>query len=1238
MREKSTETAGGFLEQRKLRNVDPATAEILDLEDERQARKIIFIASESICPLPVREAVASSFSNIYAEGYPALRMSRDDKDLLLDFGHMLTHHRRYADRRYYKGCEFANFVEALAQRRAAELFATEGREDEGPRVSPSEIFVNVQPLSGAAANNAVYDAFLKPGDTILGLDLSHGGHLTHGSPANRSGRTYRAVAYGLDENGFLDYDAVRLRAEECRPRLIVAGFSAYPLTIDWGKLREIADSVDALLLADISHPAGLVVAGCFPSPVGYADVISSTTHKTLCGPRGALLMTTDEEHAKRLDRAVFPGEQGGPHLNAIAGKAVAFLLARSDAYRALMRGVRENARALALSFHEEGLRVAAIDRTRPVSPDNCGTESHLCLVDLKPLTGAGATTLSGEIASRILDLAGITCNKNTIPGDRNAAHPSGLRFGTTWVTQRGLVPADMKAIAGIVARLLRGIRPFTYLDGRSRLGRGKIEHEVLETSTREVAAITTKAASERSFESPRAYPHDFPAAPSEASTADPTVPEGRRMVRVYTSEEEELAAARESAAVFDLADHTLLEVSGWRASLFLHEMTTGDILSLAIGQHVETAIADRTGQVRDIVRVARLSRDEQGRDRYLVLASPGGGTFVREWMRAVSDGYVVFDDTDLLRKVQGPVVVHDLSAEGAGADPPSLLSVVGKKAGDTIRRLGVAAAEVKPGRLAFTEGTSVTVLRDATRPEFVVIVARDSAELVKKSLEQGAVPAGIAARDSLRPTALPRPIAELRQARPELFQLAKPYFVGQTRLLPATPKTSGKGAFAYTEKDSELKKSCLFEEHQKLTKATHLVPFAGWKMPLQYSSIADEHEAVRSRAGLFDVSHMGVLGFRGEHAARFLDLITANYVHWLEDGQAQYSFLFDASGHVLDDILVYRLRHDDYMMVVNAANEDKVKSWLSALVKGEAAIDLDHDDIALDVRCDIRDLKTEGPEEERRVDLALQGPMSLDILREAGGHDLAVRIQELRRFDFLEGELGGCRVLISRTGYTGEEIGYELYLRPDQAPAVWRLLLAKGAELGIAPTGLGARDSTRAEAGLPLYGHELGGALDLIPSEAGYGSFVKLHKPFFIGRSGYLRRMEASTRTIIRFRLTSGAARRIKPGDPVVDTRGEKIGVVCSSVLVRGTQQGLACVERKAAQKDAIVHIFPVPEGARARNVLSPSELSTAEAGSRSVLPVEATILTRFMRAPGRLPRITARRSRQILEAVRGKE
>ena len=382
-----------------LRAVDPEIADAIEAERRRQNTHIELIASENFVSEAVLAAQGSVLTNKYAEGYPG--------------------------RRYYGGCEHVDVAERLAIERAKELFGAE--------------HVNVQPHSGSQANQAVYFAALEPGDTVMGMALPHGGHLTHGHPINLSGRLYRFVEYGVDrETEQIDYDALEAQAREVRPKMIVAGASAYPRIIDFARLREICDAVGALLFVDMAHIAGLVAAGLHPSPIPYADYVTTTTHKTLRGPRGGLILCK-EKYAKDLDRAVFPGVQGGPLMHVIAAKAVALKEALTPEFRAYQEQIVNNAQALAQALKARGFRLIS-----------GGTDNHLMLVDVKSSRG-----LTGKQAETLLDEVGITVNKNTIPFDmEKPAVCSGLRLGTPAVTTRGMKEAEMEEIADIIDRVL----------------------------------------------------------------------------------------------------------------------------------------------------------------------------------------------------------------------------------------------------------------------------------------------------------------------------------------------------------------------------------------------------------------------------------------------------------------------------------------------------------------------------------------------------------------------------------------------------------------------------------------------------------------------------------------------------------------------------------------------------------------------------------------------------------------
>ncbi|MGB1289020.1 MAG: serine hydroxymethyltransferase, partial [Aggregatilineales bacterium] len=452
-----------YLFRGELGELDPDVAELIRHETARQERTLIMIPSESTVPEAVREAVGSAFHNIYAEGYPLENSRRMSQQEILDYNRRLPEYRRYADNRYYKGTEYANIVEALARRRVAEAFATDDYDAD-------KLYVNVQPLSGSPANSAVYTALIKPGDTILSMDLIMGGHLSHGSPVSRSGKFHNIVSYTVDpETEQLDYDEMMALALEHKPKIVVGGYSSYPMAPDWKKYREIADACGAYLLADVAHVAGLIVAGEYPNPIGYADIVTFTTHKTLNGPRGAVIITHKKSLSTKLDRGVFPGEQGGPHMNSVAGLAVAMRLASSGQFHALQKQIAANAKTLSGQLEKRGIRVCY-----------GGTESHMFSVDCKSVVGADGTTLSGDMAARILDLIGVVANRQTIPGDTSPLRPSGVRFGTVWITQRGFGDAECVALGDIIADVMQACEPFAYMGTRRAEPRAKLPFDIFQ--------------------------------------------------------------------------------------------------------------------------------------------------------------------------------------------------------------------------------------------------------------------------------------------------------------------------------------------------------------------------------------------------------------------------------------------------------------------------------------------------------------------------------------------------------------------------------------------------------------------------------------------------------------------------------------------------------------------------------------------------------------------------------------
>jgi glycine hydroxymethyltransferase len=384
-----------------LDSVDAEVAGIIADEAERQQYQIELIASENIVSKAVLQAQGSVLTNKYAEGYPG--------------------------KRYYQGCEHVDKTEQLAIDRLCELFGCN--------------YANVQPHSGANANMGVFMATLQPGDTYLGMDLAHGGHLTHGCPVNFSGKWFNAVTYGIDGNGVIDMDEVEKMALEHKPKMIIAGASAYALKIDFKRFREIADKIDAVLFADVAHYSGLITAGVYPNPFPHAHVATTTTHKTLRGPRGGAIMTNDEDLAKKLNSAIFPGLQGGPLEHVIAAKAVAFGEALQPEFKVYAKAVVDNARILAETLKQGGLDIVS-----------GGTDCHMMLVDLRP------KGLTGKAADLALEHAGITCNKNSVPNDPEKPFvTSGIRLGTPAGTTRGFGPAEWKEIGGLILEVLDGL-------------------------------------------------------------------------------------------------------------------------------------------------------------------------------------------------------------------------------------------------------------------------------------------------------------------------------------------------------------------------------------------------------------------------------------------------------------------------------------------------------------------------------------------------------------------------------------------------------------------------------------------------------------------------------------------------------------------------------------------------------------------------------------------------------------
>jgi glycine hydroxymethyltransferase len=1025
-----------FLFRGKLAELDKDVFDLTQLEAERQARKLILIPSESQAPLAVRDAMGSAFQNIYAEGYPEEGWRQMPEEDILDYPARLAHYRRNGDPRYYKGVEYADIVESLACRRAAEAFAANG-------YKPEQIFVNVQALSGAPANNAVYQALIPLGETIMGLNLLHGGHLSHGSSVNRSGKWFKAVHYTIDENEKLDYEAIRKLALEAKPKLIIAGYSSYSWIPDWKKFREIADEVGAYFLADISHIGGLVAAGVVPSPIGYAHVVMSTTHKSLDGPRGAVLMTTDAAIAKKIDKAVFPGEQGGPHVHIFAALAVTFKLAQTAQFKKLQAQTIKNAQAMADQFQKRGLRV-------PFGGTNC----HMLNVDVTRVEGEDGTRLSGDQAARILDIIGVVVNRNTIPGDKNSADPSGIRLGTPWITQRGFDEKKTRQLADIMADVLLACAPHSVdTPHKGRVRRAKLDFNVLNVAKLRIRKLAESAGIDFKYKE-SGYPHFYFIDDNPHPNPSPA---GR-------------GARGEGMAVFEL--------QGKRVRQVLDYAVSSDLSALKTGQSQATSITTpKGGTVK-----GTLAKVDDFTYQLQVPAAKAG--VVGTWLRDLSDGYVSF-------------------------------RLDGEKDFDARRMPG----------------------------PFVVVES-------KKKLKE----------------ADGKPVSE-----------EKPWFIGD----PLKVKKEALPPFVWNEVEGELKRTRLNQVHRDL--GGRMVPFAGWEMPVVYTSIYEEHLATRQAAGLFDVSHMGVYEVKGPDAASFLDTICANDCGGLQPGESLYSQFLTPDADVIDDTLVYRRAWDKYLVVVNASNDDKDRTWFEAVRDGTVKIDNAKPWArTYGYEAVIRNLRDPKAGSDMRIDIALQGPKSRDILLAMGVDDeTRARIMKLKRTELCDAVVGGFDLIVSRTGYTGEKMAFELFVHPDRALDFWNAVLKAGEPFGVKPIGLGARDSLRTEAGLPLYGDEMGlgsgkhGHRDLGVAEGGFGSYVKPYKPWFIGREAYLAREKERKMVVARFRFDEQRVRPAHNGDPVVDAAGRTIGYVTSCAIdIDRFLTGQAYIEIASAKEGTPIGIY----------------------------------------------------------------
>lgn len=996
--------------------IDPHLTDLLEEHDSRQANSINLVASASHMPLNVKRALTSSFMAVNPEGYPPpwLRKLTQTSERP-DWAQVRDEYLRRGDRRYFGGTDLVSALECLAEKRAAEALHT--------NTAPAQsLLINVEALSGSIANTAIQNAILRPGDCVLSMAMSDGGHLSHSSPLHISGQLYRGAYYGTElATGELDYDNIRHLAQQIRPRLIIAGGSSYPLHIDWQKLRCIADAIDppAFLLADVSHPAGMVATGLYPSPVGTADLTMFTTYKTFCGPHAAVIATCDTELDSRVRRALAPGLQSGPYSYLIAGLAAAFNNAVTAPFYQLQERILQNARILAGHLARRGVPLAFST-----------TETHMVLIDLKPLG------LQGEAVSRLLDAVGIICNKNLLRGDRNVRECTGVRLGTTIISQMGLGTSHVEQIADTIADVVHAVPPISNSDVAAR-NRQTIPYSVFRRAREIVQDLlsTTRAGGSSSL---RSAHNRSKSSVSFATYSPPTAQDP-------------------------------VEIRGERAAEFLNAICLLDIAHLTIGQSAETTGLNCCDCPMSGIRIRRV-----GDDIFHVQSDGDETTTLYEWLRGLSAGIIQLGHGDTFATAPGPVQI------GFAADGTFCLA--------------------EPQRSA----TDQAVL---------------------------------------------------------------------SQIVQTPPDVNGEPP-ASSQLNSDPRTTALYKEHLRCVPLSHFRVYAGWTTPLYYASIAEEHQATRKSAGLFDLGHMGLLGVEGRQAARFVDHVTTSNMSSLENGEARYAFVLDPNGNVLDDVIVYRLSQQRFIVVTNSVNSDRVLAWLWMVLNNQVA-DVGREDDWMRNQVQIRDLSHYSSYDDRLTIMALQGPMSAAVLlRVLDSHIQQDEIGRLRRFEHREVTIGERQAIVARTGYTGEDIGYEILVHPVHAAEVWNSLLRAGSELSIRPAGLAARDSLRIEAGLPLFGSELGGLHNVSPIAAGYAHSIQFMKPSFVGREQLLRRELVRDRKIIRFKGIDAHRRPLRPGDVVTDARGKRIGFVTSATVAGGVHVGMAYVDLEASHLGTEICIF----------------------------------------------------------------
>jgi glycine hydroxymethyltransferase len=671
-----------------------------------------------------------------------------------------------------------------------------------------------------------------------------------------------------------------------------------------------------------------------------------------------------------------------------------------------------------------------------------GTDTHLVNVDCTSIVGEDGTKLSGDQASRILDIVGVVVNRNTIPGDKNSMDPSGIRLGTPWITQRGFDEKKTRQLADIMADVLIACAPHsvdTVKKGKQR--RAKLDFKVLNTAKLKIRKLAESAGIDFEVEKSK-YPHFY--------------------------------------YIDDTSKSSVFELSGPRIRQVLDFVAACDMSALKKNKSTATTIATPKGNVRCVLTCLNPNT-------YQLEVPPAKAGVVATWLRDLSDGYTSFNlngEKDFsAKRLPGPFVVADVK---------------------------------------------------------------------KKNVKASVLP-----------------------LRAKTVSVEKPWFIGisspvEKEALP--PFEWNEASEVGVDGHPLLQKTALNQVHRDL--GGRMVPFAGWEMPVQYTGIFEEHLATRNAAGLFDVSHMGVYDVRGADAASFLDTVCGNDCGGLQPGESLYSHFLTPDADVIDDTLIYRRGWDNYLVVVNASNDDKDRTWLESVRDGKVKIDNGRPWArTYGYEANIRNLRDPKAGSEMRVDIALQGPKSRDTLLAMGVDDATrARIMKLKRTELCDAVVGGFDLIVSRTGYTGEKMAFELFIHPERAVDFWLAVMKAGEQFGVKPIGLGARDSLRTEAGLPLYGHEMGlgsgkgdgfgweymeqrdasssGTMrDLGVAEGGFGSYVKPYKPWFIGRDAYVAREKERKGVVIRFTFDDQRVRMAHNGDPVISPDGKRIGFVTSCAI-----------------------------------------------------------------------------------------